>query len=191
MEKFLDTLWSKIEILVHLIKDFLDIIFNPLNSLGPAVAISIIALITVVITKYLTKKFKTKRYRGLQKQFLHWYNLRKEALKCKDPEKAKLLARNIDQAKLNRVYYDYFFEGLLNSLLTRYIPILLALAYVNDAYRPANLLKLSGREYILKFGDLNGEAIAVGAVCWFVLSILLVYVAWFIVGKLYSKNRPS
>lgn len=187
MEEFLDSLWLKAVALIHYIESFLDVIFSPLNSLGPAIAISTIALVTVITTKILTKIFKTKRYKELQNEFEYWFNVRQEASKCKDPDKAKQLAKNIDQAKLNRVYYDYFFEGFLNGIAAKYLPILLLLAYVNEAYKPGSLLKLFGREYIFKFTNFSEEAIVVGAVFWFVVSILLIYVGWSIIRRTYSK----
>lgn len=188
MEELLDSLWFKIEILIRYLGSLLDLIFTPLNNLGPAIAISSIAFITVAIAKYFTKKFKSRRYRELEKQFVHWYHVRQEAKKCEDPEKAKLLAENIDQAKLNRVYYDYFLEGFLNNILTMYLPILLLLAYVNEAYSPGNLMKLFGREYIFKVKTSNGQAIFIGAVFWFIASVLLVYLAWYVIGKLLAKH---
>lgn len=187
MEEALDSLWFKIVSLVHYIKTFLDFIFAPLNSLGPAFAIFIIAFITVLIAKFLTKHFKTKRYKKLQKEFVYYYNLRQEALKCEDREKGKLLAKNIDQAELNKVYYNYFLEGFLNGLLTKYLPIFSFLAYVNEAYRPKNLLKLFGREYVFKFSNFGGEEILVGAIFWFVISILLIYLAWSIIRRIFLK----
>jgi len=187
MEDFLDSLWLNILVLVHYIKTFLDLIFAPLNSLGPAFAIFIIAFITVIITKILTKAFITKRYKVLKKNFEYWYNMRQEAMKCEDREKSKLLAKNIDQAELNKAYYDYFFEGFLIRLMTRLLPILSFLAYVNEAYKASNLLKLFGREYVFKFKSYNGEDIIVGAVFWFVISIFLVYMGWFIVRKIWLK----
>ena len=187
MEDALDSLWFMIVAAVHYIKAFLDVIFAPLNSLGPAFAIFMIALITVLIAKFLTKHFKTKRYKQLQKEFVKYYTLRQEALKCEDREKGKLLAKNIDKAELNRVYYNYFLEGFLNGLLTKYLPIFSFLAYVNEAYRPKNLLKLFGREYVFKFSNFNGEEILVGAVFWFVISILLIYLAWSIIRRIILK----
>ena len=191
MEDALDTLWLKIVAGVHYIKTFLDIIFAPLNALGPIFAIFIIALVTVLIAKFLTKHFKTERYKKLQKEFVHYYNLRQEALKCEDREKGKLLAKNIDQAELNKVYYNYFFEGFLNGLLTKYLPIFSFLAYVNEAYRPKNLLKLFGREYVFKFGHAGGEGIYVGALFWFILSIVMIYLGWFLIRRLLTKRRAS
>lgn len=188
MEEILDNLWFKIEAIVDCLRSCLDFVFAPLNYLGPALAISTIALITVVITKYLTKTCKTRRYKELQKKFVHWYNLRQEALKCEDRDKAKQLARNIDQGKLNKVYYDYFFEGFLNSLVTRVLPIVLFLAYVNDAYKADNLLKLFGREFVFRFKFLEGDALAVGAALWFSVSVLLVYVGWFIIGRIFASR---
>jgi len=187
MDDFFDTLWFKIEALIHYGRSLLDFLFAPLNHLGPAIAISAIAFLTVAITKFLTRKFKTKRYKELKKEFFHWFELRKEAQKCEDPEKARLLTKNIDQARLNKAYYDYFFEGLLNNIATQYLPILLLLAYVNEAYRPGNLLKFFGRDYVFKFGIFDGEPLVIGAVFWFVISIFLSYVGWSLIGKMYSR----
>ena len=188
MEELLDNLWFKIMDLVHYFICFLDYIFSPLNYLGPVFAISTIAFITVVITKILTKVFKTKRYEALKKEFKHWYDIRQEAMKCEDPEKAKLLAKNIDQAKLNKVYYDFFFEGFMLGLATKYLPIFSFLAYVNEAYKAENLMKLFGRDYIFRFAGSGGEPIVIGSIFWFVVSILLVYLGWFIIKRVYSTT---
>jgi hypothetical protein len=187
MEQLLDFAWFKIEALVYYLKSFLDLVFTPLNSLGPGLAILIIAFVAVIITKLLTKIYKTKRYKELEKQFVHYFKLRQEALQSKDGEKGKLLAKNIDQGKLNKVYYDYFFEGLLNSLLTKYLPIFSFLAYVNKAYSSSNLISLSGKEYIFKFNGLDGQTVVIGAAFWFVISLFIIYLAWFLFGKARSK----
>ena len=187
MEAFLDIVWQNILVAVQYAKNFLDVVVSPLNALGPAFAISTIAFITVLITKLLSKFFKTKRYKKLQKEFHHWYKMRQEALKCEDPAKAKLLAKNIDQAKLNKLYYDYFFEGLMNNLATLYLPIFILLAYVNEAYQSSNLSKLFGRDYIFKFGGDPGQPMSIGAVFWFVLSLFLIYLGWYIVKKIYVR----
>ena len=191
MEEFLDIIWLKVLFVIQYVVKCLDYILAPLNYFGPAVVILAVVFVTVAATKYLSKIYKTKRYVELEKEFKYWFNLRKEALKCEDPKKGKKLAQNIDQAKLNRVYYDYFFEGLLSSLVTKYLPIFIMLAYVNEAYKPDNLLKKFGREYIFKFVSYDGETILVGAVFWFVLSMLLVYIAWFIAEKLYFKHMKT
>jgi len=191
MEEFLDIIWLKVLLVIQYVVKCLDYILAPLNPFGPAVIILVLVFVTVAATKYFSKIYKTKRYVELEKEFKYWFNLRKEASTCEDPEKGKKLAKNIDQAKLNRVYYDYFFEGLLSSLLTQYIPIFIMLAYVNEAYKPDKLMKNFGREYIFKFVNYDGEAILVGGVFWFVLSMLLVYIAWFIAEKLYFKHMKT
>ena len=187
MEELLDSLWFKILDLIHYFFCFLDYIFAPLNFLGPAFAILTIAFTTVVITKFLTKVFKTKRYEALTKDFKYWYNIRQEAMKCEDPEKAKLLAKNIDQAKLNKVYYDFFFEGFMLGLATKYLPILIFAAYINEAYRTENLIKVFGRGYVLKFAGSGPKPVLVGGVFWFVVSILLIYLCWFLIKRVYKK----
>ena len=191
MEAFLDIVWHNIVVAVQYAKNFLDVVVSPLNALGPAAAIAVIALITVVITKILSKRFKTRRYKELRKQFEYWLGIRQEAQKCEDPDKARLLAKNIDQAKLNKLYYDYFFEGLLNNLATIYLPIFTLLAYINEAYRSTNLAKLFGRDYIFKFGGDPGQPILIGAVFWFVLSLFLIYLGWYIVKKIYAHYAAT
>ena len=190
IDKFMDVIWFKILVVIQYLKDLLDVVFGPLNVLGPVVAITAIALFAVMIAKVLTKLFKTRRYVELQKEFTHWLNIRQEAVKCDDPQKAKLLAKNIDQAKLNRVYYDYFFEGLLNSIATKYLPILIFLAYVNEAYQPGNLLKLFGREYLFQIGSTGDNPIFVGSIFWFVISILALYLLTFAAKKIFHKVIP-
>jgi len=187
MEELLDSLWFKILDLIGVVESLLDFIFAPLNFFGPAFAISVIAFFTVIITKILTKIIKTKRYESLTKEFKHWYNVRQEAMKCEDPEKAKLLAKNIDQAKLNKVYYDFFFEGFMLGIVTKYLPILILAAYVNEAYRTENLIKVFGREYVFKFAGSGPNPVLVGGVFWFIVSILLIYLCWFLIKRVYKK----
>jgi uncharacterized membrane protein (DUF106 family) len=191
MEEFLDIVWFKIIDFFHSVASLLDVVFAPLNAMGPAFTIFTIALLTVIITKFLTGTFKTKRYQELKKEFEHWFNIRQEALKCDDFQKAKLLAKNIDQAKLNQVYWDYFLEGFLISLVTRLLPIFSFFAYVNEAYKLENLTKLFGREYVFKFKGVNQELFLVGAGLWFVLSLLLIYLAWFIIKRVTLQKQAA
>ena len=189
MEELFDSLWFKIMDLIHHLVCFLDYIFAPLNnSLGPVFAISTIAFIAVVIAKILSRIFKTKRYEALKKEFKHWYNIRQEAMKCEDREKAKLLAKNIDHAKLNQVYYNFFFEGFMLGLATRYLPIISFLAYVNEAYKAENLMKLFGRDYMFRIANFDGKPVFMGSVLWFIISVLLVYLGWFIIKRTYKRK---
>ena len=185
MNEAMDILWFKIVAGVQYLKEILDIMLGPLNYLGPAAAILIIAAATAVLTRFLSRRFKTRRYKTLRKEFQYWYNIRQEALKCGDSEEAQRLAKNVDQAKLNKVYYDYFFEGLLNNLATKYLPILVVLSYVNSAYRPENLLALFGRDYVFKIG--NGDPVLVGSVFWFIMSLLTVHLVWYLIKRLYHR----
>ena len=188
MDAFFDMLWFKILIGVQHLKGFMDIIVNPLNAMGPAVAIFAIAFAAVLVTKFLTKVIKTKRYGQLKQNFEYWFNLRQDALKSEDSEKSRLMAKNIDRANLNKAYYDYFFEGFMLSLVSKFLPILVLLAYVNEAYQPNNLLNLFGRDYIFKFGGGNAGATPVGAVFWFVISMVMIYLLIFTFKKVIKFN---
>lgn len=187
----MDYLWLKILDLVGLVQAGLDILFAPLHALGPAAGIACIAAVTVLLAK-LFSRYRTKRYYRLQEEFNHWFQLKQDVLKLRDeePEKAKAMARSIDSSTLNKVYYDFFLEGLLNNLLTAYIPVMCMAAYVNDYYRPENLMAMAGRDYVLKLPNLGGgEPITVGAVFWFVLSLLTVYLLWTGVKRFVARRR--
>jgi hypothetical protein len=175
-----------LEGLVHV----MNVVVAPLHLLGPAATIFILVFITVCLTKLFKKHYTTKRYTALKAEFEHWSSLRKEAMTMEDREKGKALAKNIDQAKLNKVYYDYFFEGLLNNILTTILPILLMAAYVNDAYRAEQLMTLFGRNHIFTLGG-AGDAAPVGALAWFVFALLLVHLLWAVVKWQFKKRLPK
>lgn len=189
MDEFLDNLWLAIVAGIGHAADLTDALLAPLNWMGPAAVILILVLFTVCFTKLFSRVYTTRRYRELQKEFTHWFNLRQEAMKCEDREKGKGLAKNIDQARLNKVYYDYFFEGFLKNILTTYLPVLIMAAYVNETYKPDNLMKNFGRNYIFKFDGSGGDAVIIGGFFWFVLSLLTTYLIWFIVGKIVTGKK--
>lgn len=179
MEQFMHTAWLQIEALINHGRHLLDMVFGLLNFAGPAAAIFAVAFCAVLVTKFLGRTVKTKRYAQLRREFEYWRGIRREAARAEDPQKAKLLARNIDQAKLNKAYYDYFFEGLLLRLVTGLLPVLIFLAYVNEAYRPGRLLVLFGREYVFRLSWFGGREILVGAGFWFIMALVLIHLGWF------------
>jgi len=40
---------------------------------------------------------------------------------------------------------------------------------------------------VFKFDSSSGEPVIIGAVFWFIISILLIYLGWFIIKRLYLK----
>ncbi len=181
MEHLLDQLWFKTLEGVHVLKSGVDSLLNPLNSLGPAVPIFVVALATVILTKVLSRYVKTKRYVRLEKEFLYWKGLREEAASVDNPEVARALEKGIDQAELNKVYFDYMVEGFLLSLVTRMLPIVSALAYVNEAYRPENLIALFGRPSVF-------ESFSLGAPPWFIICLVIIYTTWAIAKRMVIKR---
>ena len=188
----MDKLWNHIVDFFVQTAALLDRFFVPLSErLGPAVVILLIVVALVAVTKLLGRVYNTKRHLELKKNYDHWYALRKEAMACEDQEKGKILARNIDQAKLNKAYYDYFFEGFLKSIATAILPILFAAAYVNHAFGPENLVELIGRKVVFLFPRQGEDPIAVSAFFWFVICLVLVHIAWLAVAVLIKKRlRP-
>ncbi len=192
MDEFLDTVWFTILAGINTVVDLANWILAPLNFLGPAVIIFLIVLILVASTKAIARSYTTKRYRKLKENYDHWFNLRREAMASEDREKGKALAKNIDQAELNKAYYDYFFEGFLKNMLTTILPLLLTAAYVAEAYSPENLLKTFGQPHIFRFADTAGKPVVVSSFFWFVISLLIVHILWFIGTRVYNKtSKPD
>lgn len=189
MDAFMDQLWLQITKVIALGCQGVDALLAPLHFWGPAPVILMLCLFTVGLTKVLSRSFKTRRFIELKKEFQHWHDLREQALRCEDRDKGRALAKNIDQGKLNRVYYDYFFEGLMLGLATRYLPILIVAAYVNETYRPAALLERFGRDHLFRLGTAeNGDPLVMGAVFFFVLALIATYIAWAL-GARYLQRR--
>jgi flagellin-specific chaperone FliS len=191
MDEFLDILWLKIVALTHAVVNLMDVMVSPLNVLGPGMVIFMLVFVTVAFTKVFKRFYTTKRYEALKKEFHHWAEVRKQAMDMENREKGKQLAKNIDQAKLNKVYYDYFFEGLLKSILTTILPVLLMAAYVNEAYNPDRLSDLFGRSYVFKVPGFGGEPTPAGALIWFVLSLVLVHILWAVTKKILKKKDTA
>lgn len=184
MESFLDTLWEYIAAAIQFCGQSLYGFLENFHALGPAVLIALLALATVAITKLLNRWIITKRYLELEKDFHYWVEIRQEAMKCEDREKGKRMARNIDQSTLNKAYYDYFFEGLLLGIARKILPIFFMFAFINEFYRPTQMLQIFGRDYVLQMGSMNGEPLLVGAVFWYFICILGGYLLWSIGARL-------
>lgn len=179
MEQLFDTAWEHLNALIIKGAAMLDFLLSYLHFLGPIAVIFFLAVVTVGVTKVLKKYIRTRRLVTLEKDFQHWLSIREEALKCDDREKGKSLARNIDKARLNRAYYDYFLEGLLLGLITFYLPVVSMATYINEAYKAERLSELFGRGYIFKFG--YSEPTLIGALFWFISSVLLINCSIFII----------
>ena len=188
----MDTLWLYILEMVRHIRAGLDFVFSPLEVLGPTTAVTGMALVTMLVAKTLTENIKTRRYRRLQSEFDYWYRVRQEAMRLKeeDPERAKGLTKDLDRGKLNELYYNYFIEGLLNNLLTLYIPVFSMLTYVNNVYDPAGLKERFGRGYLFAV-TLGGRTYEMGAVFWFLLVLITSYIVWVLVRRKLLASRSK
>ncbi len=187
MDALLDIIWNKIMTAILFFANGLNAAVSPLNIIGPAAVIFILAILIVILTKFLSRTIVTKRYIQLKKEFLHWHDLRKQAMACEDIQKGRALAKNIDQAELNKAYYDFFFEGLLLNLVTKYLPIFSMAAYVNEFYRPERLLALFGRDSIFTFSPYGGNEFVIPAVLWYIISLFIVYLGWYALKKGYTR----
>ena len=188
MDNFLDTVWFKIVALTQAAVRLMDALVSPFNILGPVVVIFMLVFLVVCMTKLFNRLYTAKRYEALKKEFNHWSDVRKQALTVEDREKGKRLARNIDQAKLNKVYYDYFFEGFLKNILTTILPVFLMASYVNEAYNSEKLLGLFDRPYVFKMPGFGGDPVHMSALLWFVLSLILVHLVLAGAKRLYKKK---
>ena len=189
MNSFLDTLWEKIATGAIALAEGFDALITPFHFLGPAMLIFLLAVLTVFITKGLSRIIITKRFIKLEKEFKHWFKLRQTAMDLEDREKGKALAKNIDQAELNKAYYDYFFEGLLLGLVRKLIPIFVILSYINEYFQPKRLAERFGKSYIFKFGSTGEDPVVINAILWYISSLLIVYLLWYLIKKGYGRFK--
>lgn len=186
----MDTLWLYILAFISHIKSVMDVLISPLNTVHPALSVTVLAIGTVAFTSTLKKRFTTRRYKRLKEEFESLYSLREEALKnFEDPSEGKRMARNIDQASLNKVYYDYFFEGLLNNLITIYLPVLCMAAYVNEAFQPEALQEMIGQTALVTLP--LPKAVQIAALPWFVLCLVGCWLAMWIFKKRRQRAHPE
>ncbi|MCD4720995.1 MAG: hypothetical protein K8S13_14230 [Desulfobacula sp.] len=188
MDDFLDRAWEPIEAFLNYAVVFIDTLFSPLEIFGPAVVIFFLAFLVVIITRTIARFYVTKRYIRLEKQFKHWQGVREEAMKHPDREKGKALAKNIDQAQLNRAYYDYFFEGLLKHFIVNVLPILLMVSYITKVYTPQTLLKRFGEEWVFSFSFGSSSQTNVSSLLWFVICLILSYILFVVLKRVFKKR---
>jgi hypothetical protein len=187
MDSFLDGIWEVIYAFLNKTVIFLDNLFSPLEIFGPGFVIFFLAVLIVLITRIIARFYVTKRYITLKKEFEHWQGIREEALKHPDKEKGKRLARNVDKAELNKVYYDYFFEGLLKNFITNVIPILFMVTYVTTVYTPQALLERFGAKWVFSFSFGSSFQINMSSLFWFVICIILSFILVIILKQVFKK----
>ncbi len=186
MDDFLDRVWEFIEAFLNNTVMFLDTTLSPLETLGPGFVIFVLSLLVVGVTRLIARFSVTKRYVNLEKDFQHWKGVREEALKHPDREKGKSLAKNVDQAQLNRAFYDYFFEGLLKNLITNVIPILLMVIYVTKVYSPQALLNRFGEKWVFSFFVGTSRELNVSSLLWFAICLIFSFILLAVLKKLYQ-----
>ncbi len=193
MNDFMDRVWETIEVFLNYVVAFMDTLFSPLEIFGPGVVIFVLAFLVVIITRIIASFYVTKRYISLEKEFKHWHGVREEAMKHPDREKGRTLAKNIDQAQLNKAYYDYFFEGLLKHFAVNVLPILLMVSYVTKVYTPQTLFNRFGEKWVFSFSLGSSSPVNVSSMLWlficFILSFILFAVLKMVFKKRYAKKE--
>lgn len=189
MDDFMDRVWAVIETFLNTLVVFLDTALSPLEILlGPMGIIFVLALLVVGVTRIIARLYVTQRYLSLEKNFQYWKGVREEALKHPDKEKGKNLAKNVDQAQLNRAYYDYFFEGFLKNLATNVLPILLMVVYITKIYTPQTLLSRFGEKWVFSVFVGTPHEVNVSSLLWFIICLLFSFVL-FLAFKMIFKGR--
>lgn len=190
MNDFLDHAWAQIMVMCQTGQAGFDTLFAPLAPWGPHMVIFAQTLFVVMIIRLIRRVYVPRRYLELKRKFEHWHAVRAEAANHPDREKGRLLARNIDQAELNKAYYDYFFEGLLKNLITHVIPLLLMGSYVAESYAPQVLLDRFGQEWVFSF-TLFSRHFTISALLWFIICTAACYPALQILSRITGKRHEQ
>jgi uncharacterized protein (DUF2062 family) len=64
-------------------------------------------------------------------------------------------------------------------------------AYINEYFQPQRLIERFGQSYIFKFGSSSGEPVVIGSIIWYISSLLIVYLVWYIVKKSYARFKKA
>ncbi len=187
MDNFLDSIWGTMETGLATLAMAMDRFISPLEPLGPAWVVFILAMGVVGLTRILVLVYRTRRHQELKQDFLHWHEVREAAVGNQDREKGKAMAKNIDQAKLNRAYYDYFFEGMMKHMVTTVLPILLMLAYLSRTYTAENLLSRFGGKWIFVLG--NDSPIYVGTLFWYIICLFAGFILFGLAAHFFKKGK--
>ncbi len=188
MNDLLDRIWEPVEVFLNYTVVTLDRILSPLEAFGPWFVIFVLALAVVIFTRIIAKVYVTKRYLKLEKEFKHWHGVREEAMKQHDSKKGKALAKNIDQAQLNKAYYDYFFEGMLKHFATNVFPILLMVAYITKVYTPQTLFQRFGEQWIFSFSLGSASQTNVSSLLWFIICLIFSFILFAVLKMIYKKT---
>ena len=188
MNDVMDRIWGFIEAFLNNAVVFLDTTLAPLEILGPGVVIFVLAFLVVIFTRIIAQFYVTQRSVTLEKEFRHWQGIREEAMKHPDREKGKALAKNVDQAELNKAYYDYFFEGMLKHFIVNVLPILLMVSYVTKVYTPQTLLQRFGERCIFSFSLGSSSQVNVSSMLWLVICFVLSFILFAVLKMVFKKQ---
>jgi len=191
MDAFLDTAWEFIATTFVFLGDSFFGFLEHFHSFGPVIVIGLLALFTVMVTKSLNRILVTRRYLELEKEYQYWFNLRQETMKFQDTEKGKRMARNIDQAQLNKAYYDYFFEGFLLNVVRKVMPILFMYGFINEYYNTDAMVAAFGRAFMFSIPTSGGDPLLVGAAFWYIICLLGCYIGWPLVKLVVRRLRVN
>lgn len=191
MDDVMDRIWGFIEAFLNNAVVFLNTALAPLEILGPGVVIFILAFLVIIFTRIIARFYVTRRSVTLEKEFKHWQGIREEAMKHPDREKGKALAKNVDQAELNKAYYDYFFEGLLKHFIVNLLPILLMVSYVTTVYTPQTLLSRFGQKWVFSFFVGTANEIHVSSLLWFVICLIFSFILFAVFQKIYKTHNTK
>lgn len=189
IDSFLDNLWLIILAIFSTAGQFVFSLTSLLHPFGPTVTITVFSFMVVALIKLLDKVIITKRYTRLEEEFFHWKSIRDETGNWDDRETGSRMARNIDQAELNRIYYDYFFEGVLLGIARRVFPMLLGFGFINEFYNPLRMEALFGRTFLFALPSTTGESFLVGAVFWYIISVILSLLLWFFIARQVKRRK--
>ena len=190
MDDFLDIVWMQIQYGLENVCTALDKLLAPVEVLGPAWVVLVLALATAGITRILSKIYRTRRFKDLKDEFIHWQSVRQVAMEAEDRDKGAAMAKTIDLAKLNQVYYDYFFEGLMKNMVTTVLPLLLVVSYLSRTYTRESLETRFGSQWIFTLGS-SPDAFQVGTLLWFIICVSASFILFTLVGFLIKKGKKD
>ena len=190
LDSLSDTLWVTIVLpILHGIDMCLGVLFSPLASLAPLYQIMAAAVLGAVVSRILSRRYRSRRERQLQQEFDDKLAVIKEAKGLRNAKVQRVLRKGL-QDEADETYEKLILDRFIEMGISYSIPLFSLLIWLEySRFTPQKLESLTGSPYAwVTAGGLNLSA----AYVYFFFFNMFLILFW-LLEKQYRKRyqRPA
>lgn len=168
---------------LNVISFVLDGLILPLKGLSPAMQISAVAVVAVIISILLEKKVKNPSGKKLQKQLNEKIKSLKYTKELNDPEKELILRKGINDSA-DIIYEELVIDRFYSLGITYFFPMMFFLIWLDYSHFSSDkLVAMTGNPFVVKLSSGLTLDTAFYYICSFNL-LLIIY-------KLFEYSLPK